>query len=145
MPLGAAACAPTGRLLPSYLIATPTMHGPADNISATMNVALACAAALQAARLQNAVAPGSIRTIAMPGLGAGTGCVAPAVCADLMYAAWKLFEGRSFDGLHDLRAALENELGDLGPLPPTPAVAYHGPRPAVLPRPYHGHHHRVSA
>lgn len=149
MPLGAAACAATGRLLPSYLIATPTMHGPSDNVSATMNVALACAAALQCLRAQNAVAPGSIRSVAMPGLGAGTGRVEPAVCADLMYAAWKLFEGRSFDGFHDLRAALSHELGDLGDAghvghahEPAP-VAYRGPRPAVLPIPFHGY--RVTA
>ncbi len=72
--------------------------------------------------------------------------------ADLMYAAWKLFEGRSFDGFHDLRAALAHELGDLGdeghvghahePNPPAP-VAYRGPRPAVLPVPFHGY--RVTA
>ena len=144
MPVGAAVCVPTGRLLPSFLVATPTMHGTADDISATLHVALACAAALQAVRAQNLAAPGSIRTVALPGLGAGTGRVEPAVCAELMYAAWGLFDGRSFADFDELRGALAHDLGELGDPAPAPpprgprTVAARGPRPAVLPVPFHG-------
>lgn len=136
MPVGVATCVGTGRALPAYLVSTPTMASAAENVSATMNVALACAAALQAVRMHNRVAPGAIASVAMPGLGAGTGCVPPDVCAELMWAAWHLFESRSFEGFDEMRAALADELGDLGPV--TPAPARPGVRRAVLPVPYHG-------
>ncbi len=110
----------------------------AENISATLNVALATAAALQAVRAQNRRCPGSVRSVAMPGLGAGTGRVALPVCAELMWTAWHLFEHRSFDSFDDVRAALELELGDLGPVSST-ALTPRGPRGPVLPRPFHGY------
>lgn len=149
MPLGTAVCTATGRRYPSYLIAAPTMRGPSDDISATMHVALACAAALHCVRVQNTMAPASIRSVAMPGLGAGTGRVPPALCAELMYTAWKLFEAHPIHDFGDLRTALEHELGDLGddldgPPDPTPPPTVHRvPRPAVLPVPFHGY--RLSA
>ena len=40
-----------------------------EDVSDTMNVALACAAAFQAVHMQNAREPGSIASIALPGLG----------------------------------------------------------------------------
>lgn len=144
MPVGAACCIETGRAVPAYLISTPTMLSSAEDISSTMNVALACAAALQAVRMQNRAAPGSIRSVAMSGLGAGTGRVPFTVCAELMWAAWHLFEHHTFDHFDDVRAALEHELGDLGPMSVSeaPRRATRGP---VLPTPFHGYHHRAIA
>src|SRR5262249_6528821 len=75
LPVGHATCVPTGRPAPSYLISTPTMHASSEDISDSLNVALACAAALQAVAMQNSREPGSIRSVALPGLGANTGKV----------------------------------------------------------------------
>ena len=54
MPVGFATCVPTQRELPRFLISTPTMVGSSENISDTMNVALACAAAFQAVTARRA-------------------------------------------------------------------------------------------
>lgn len=140
MPVGGAVCVETGRATPRFLISTPTMLESAEDVSATMNVALACAAAFQAVAMQNARAPGSVRSLAMTGLGTGTGRVPFAVCADLMWTAWNLFAHRTFASFDEVRAALEAELGDLGPVSQsaTPAPSVHRARGPVLPRPYHG-------
>lgn len=90
MPLGYATCVATGSPKPPWLISTPTMVGRSDDVSDTLNVALACAAAFQAVRLQNAAAPGSIGSVALPGLGANTGKVPVEICADLMWTAYNL-------------------------------------------------------
>src|SRR5438445_10044487 len=58
LPVGYAVCVPTGWPMPRYLISTPTMHGSSADISDTLNVALACAAAFQAVHQQNAREPG---------------------------------------------------------------------------------------
>ena len=71
--VGHATCVPTGKTQPSFLISTPTMAGSSEDISDTLNVALACAAAFQAVHMQNAREPGSIQSVALPGLGANTG------------------------------------------------------------------------
>lgn len=115
MPLGRTTCVPTGRLMPRYLISTPTMVGSNEDISDTLNVALACAAAFQAVHAQNELEPGSIRSVALPGLGANTGRVPVEICADLMWTAYNLFRERSFKDYSELRAALEEELGEFGP------------------------------
>ena len=49
LPVGSATCVPTGIGAPAYLISTPTMEKSSENISDTLNVAFACAAAFQAA------------------------------------------------------------------------------------------------
>lgn len=115
LPVGHATCVPTGAARPSFLISTPTMTASSEDISDTMNVALACAAAFQAVHMQNALAPGSIGSIALPGLGANTGRVPVEICADLMWTGYNLFRRRAFDDFAAMRAALEEELGDLGP------------------------------
>ena len=114
MPLGRTTCVPTGKTIPSWLISTPTMGGSNEDISDTLNVALACAAAFQAVHTQNEKEPGSIRSIALPGLGANTGRVPVEICADLMWTAYNLFREKSFPDFAQMRAALEEELGDLG-------------------------------
>jgi len=43
--VGQATCLPTGRPQPAFLISTPTMKQPSEDISDSLNVALACAVA----------------------------------------------------------------------------------------------------
>src|SRR5262249_15273214 len=74
-----------------------------------------CAAAFQAAHMQNARKSGSIESVALPGLGANTGKVPVEICADLMWTGYSLFREQQFEYFGDIRAALEEQLGDLGP------------------------------
>jgi O-acetyl-ADP-ribose deacetylase (regulator of RNase III) len=115
MPVGHATCVSTGRPQPRFLISTPTMVSSSEDVSDTMNVALAAAAAFQAVHMQNAKDPGSIRSIALPGLGANTGKVPVEICADLMWTAYDLFREAQFGDFPTMRKALEGLLGDLGP------------------------------
>ena len=115
MPVGHATCVPTKQQKPAWLISTPTMVSSSEDISDTMNVAVACAAAFQAVHIQNMKQPGSIESVALPGLGANTGRVPAEICADLMWSGYNLFRRRAFDSFAQMRAALEAELGDLGP------------------------------
>lgn len=115
MPVGYATCVPTGKPQPGYLISTPTMVSSSEDISDTMNVALACAAAFQVVHQQNERLPGSIRSVALPGLGANTGRVPAEICADLMWTGYDLFRERAFADFAEMRKALEEILGDLGP------------------------------
>lgn len=115
MPVGYATCVASMREFPEYLISTPTMVGSSEDISDGMNVALACAAAFQAVHMQHNREPGSVRSVALPGLGANTGRVPVQICADLMWTAYDLFRGRQFDDFGEMRKALEEILGDLGP------------------------------
>ena len=55
-----------------------------------------------------------IRSIALPGLGAATGRTPVEVCADLMWTAYNLFREKEFSTYAEMRAALEEILGDLG-------------------------------
>jgi O-acetyl-ADP-ribose deacetylase (regulator of RNase III) len=116
LPVGHAVCVPTGQMQPRYLISTPTMVGSSEDISDTLNVALACAAAFQAIHIQNSAEPGSVRSVALPGLGANTGKVPVEICADLMWTAYQLFREREFDDFGAMRATLEEMLGDLNPM-----------------------------
>jgi hypothetical protein len=107
------------------------MAASSEDISDTLNVALACAAAFQAVHMQNAREPGSIRSVALPGLGANTGKVPVEICADLMWTAHNLFREEEFTSFADMRAALEEQLGDLGPASPAPkAPKKPGPPPS---------------
>jgi len=136
LPVGHATCVPTGRPAPSYLISTPTMHASSEDISDSLNVALACAAALQAVAMQNSREPGSIRSVALPGLGANTGKVPPEICADLMWTAYNLFRENVFADFATMRAALEEQLGDLGPMPAKTVIPIGKPAPkAPKPQP----------
>ncbi len=115
MPVGHATCVPTGRPSPRFLISTPTMVASSEDVSDTMNVVLAAAAAFQAVHQQNAVQAGSIGSVALPGLGANTGRVPAEICADLMWTAYDLFRSAQFPDFATMRLALEELLGDLGP------------------------------
>jgi O-acetyl-ADP-ribose deacetylase (regulator of RNase III) len=117
MPVGAATCVPTGAAAPHYLISTPTMTRSAESIRGTLNVALACAAAFQAVHMQNAREPDSIRSVALPGLGAATGRVPARRCASLMWTAYQLFLDAEFPDFGGMRAALLDQLSGIEALP----------------------------
>lgn len=114
MPVGAATVVETGADFPRFLISTPTMVGSSDDISASLNVALACCAAFQAVHIYNTEHGGQIRSIALPGLGAATGRTPVEICADLMWTAYNLFREKEFASYDEMKVALEEILGDLG-------------------------------
>lgn len=113
LPVGSAVCVPSGAANPKFLISTPTMTQSVQNVRETLNVALACAAAFQAVHLQNAVAPGSITSVALVGMGAATGKVPPQVCANLMWAGYTLFNDYTFRDYDELRATVSAQLEDI--------------------------------
>jgi O-acetyl-ADP-ribose deacetylase (regulator of RNase III) len=117
LPVGCATCVPTGVAAPRFLISTPTMVSSSEDISETLNVALACAAAFQAIHLQNHRQPGSITSVALPGLGAATGRVPVRVCANLMWTGYTLFGDYEYPDFSTMRAALLDQLGGLGEMP----------------------------
>ncbi len=116
LPIGYAVCTPTNLTQPKYLISTPTMVASSEDVSQTMNVAMACAAAFQAVNLQNHHEPGSIRSVALPGLGANTGRVPVEICADLMWTGYNLFTDGEYRTYEQLRMALESVVGKLDPM-----------------------------
>jgi O-acetyl-ADP-ribose deacetylase (regulator of RNase III) len=111
MPVGRATCVPTGARIPRFLISTPTMVESSEDVSATVNEALACAAAFQAIHAQNRQQPGSIASVALPGLGAATGRVPVRVCANLMWTGYTLFGDYEYPDYTTLCAALLDQLG----------------------------------
>ncbi|MFJ8645932.1 macro domain-containing protein [Streptomyces sp. NPDC093546] len=117
MPVGSAVCVPSGAVNPRFLISTPTMEKSAQNVSETLNVALACAAAFQAVHRQNAQAPGSIGSVALVGMGARTGKVPARVCANLMWTGYTLFHDYRFEDDDDLRATITAQLDDIEKAP----------------------------
>ncbi|MFJ8569289.1 ADP-ribosyltransferase domain-containing protein [Streptomyces sp. NPDC093514] len=113
MPVGSAICVPSGAAAPRFLISTPTMVQSSQNVSATLNVALACAAAFQAVHRQNRKAPGSIRSVALVGMGAQTGRVPARVCANLMWTGYTLFHDHWFEDDDELRATIITQLNGI--------------------------------
>ncbi|MFI8912515.1 ADP-ribosyltransferase domain-containing protein [Streptomyces sp. NPDC053513] len=113
LPVGSAVCVPSGAAVPRHLISTPTMRQSSQDVSDTMNVALACAAAFQAVHLQNLAKPGSIRSVALVGMGARTGRVPAQVCANLMWTGYTLFHDHGFADYDELRAAVLAQLADI--------------------------------
>jgi O-acetyl-ADP-ribose deacetylase (regulator of RNase III) len=113
LPVGSAVCVPSGATNPRFLISTPTMETSSQNVSETLNVALACAAAFQAIHRQNAQAPGSITSVALVGMGARTGRVPARVCANLMWTGYTLFQDYSFEDYDDLRSTIVAQLDDI--------------------------------
>lgn len=113
LPVGSAVCVPSGATVPRYLISTPTMVQSSQNVSDTLNVALACAAAFQAVHRQNRQVPGSIRSVALVGMGAQTGRVPARVCANLMWTGYTLFHDHWFEDDDELRATITAQLGDI--------------------------------
>lgn len=110
LPVGRAVCIETGGIAPRYVVSTPTMEGESDDLRRTKNVALAFAAAFQAIYETNDMFGRPIETIAIPGLGAGTGRMDPDTCAALMLVGYRLFQRRRFKDFHEMLAALNEEL-----------------------------------
>ncbi|WP_033216157.1 macro domain-containing protein [Streptomyces virginiae] len=110
LPVGSAVCVASGAVVPRFLISTPTMEQSSQNVRDTVNVALACAAAFQAIHRQNAEVPGSIRSVALVGMGARTGRVPARVCANLMWTGYTLFHEFRFDDYDDLRSTVVAQL-----------------------------------
>lgn len=122
LPVGRAVCVPSGAVNPAFLIPTPTMEGSSQNVSETLNVALACAAAFQAIHQQNRKAPGSIGSVALVGMGARTGRVPARVCANLMWTGYTLFNDYRFEDYDDLRSTIVAQLDDIEAAPATQRV-----------------------
>ncbi|MEV5988044.1 macro domain-containing protein [Streptomyces sp. NPDC052051] len=117
LPVGSAVCVASGAVKPRFLISTPTMETSSQNVSETLNVALACAAAFQAIHQQNRTAPGSIQSVALVGMGAHTGRVPARVCANLMWTGHTLFHDHSFEDYDDLRRTIVAQLDDIESAP----------------------------
>ncbi|MEU2392909.1 macro domain-containing protein [Streptomyces sp. NPDC007369] len=113
LPVGSAVCVPSGAVNPRFLISTPTMETSSQNVSETLNVALACAAAFQAVHRQNLAQPGSITSVALVGMGARTGRVPARVCANLMWTGYTLFHDHHFEDYDDLRSTIAAQLDDI--------------------------------
>lgn len=122
LPVGSAVCVPSGATVPRYLISTPTMVQSSQNVSDTLNVAMACAAAFQAVHRQNRKAPGSIRSVALVGLGAQTGRVPARICANLMWTGYTLFHDHWFQDDDELRATISAQLHGIEKAPVTKRV-----------------------
>ncbi|GAA3503710.1 hypothetical protein GCM10019016_108210 [Streptomyces prasinosporus] len=122
LPVGSAVCVPSGAVSPKFLIPTPTMEGSSQDVSETLNVALACAAAFQAIHRQNEEAPGSIKSVALVGMGARTGRVPARVCANLMWTGYTLFHDHRFEDYDDLRGTITAQLDDIEAAPVTRRV-----------------------
>ncbi|MEV6211613.1 macro domain-containing protein [Kitasatospora sp. NPDC051914] len=122
LPVGSAVCVPSGAVEPKFLISAPTMEQSSQNVSATLNVALACAAAFQAIHRQNREVPGSIGSVALVGMGARTGRVPARVCANLMWTGYTLFNDHSFEDYDDLRSTIVAQLDDIENAPETTRV-----------------------
>ncbi|MFF9641826.1 macro domain-containing protein [Kitasatospora aureofaciens] len=127
LPVGSAVCVPSGAVNPKFLISAPTMETSSQNVSETLNVALACAAAFQAVHRQNRLAPGSIRSVALVGMGARTGRVPARVCANLMWTGYTLFNDHHFEDDDELRATVLAQLEDLEQAAPTTRVRIAAP------------------
>ncbi|WP_042803633.1 macro domain-containing protein [Streptomyces sp. C] len=133
-PVGSAVCVPSGAVTPRFLISTPTMETSSQNVSQTLNVALACAAAFQAVHRQNDEKPGSIRSVALVGMGARTGRVPARVCANLMWTGYTLFNDHRFDDYDDLRATITAQLDDIENAPAGKRVRITPPKRAAARR-----------
>ncbi|MEU9375371.1 macro domain-containing protein [Streptomyces sp. NPDC048255] len=131
LPVGSAVCVPSGATDPKFLISTPTMETSSQDVSETLNVALACAAAFQAVHRRNAEAPGSIQSVALVGMGARTGRVPARVCANLMWTGYTLFNDYRFEDYEELRRTIVAQLDDIENAPAEGRVRIAPPAPSL--------------
>jgi hypothetical protein len=68
-------------------------------------------------------------------MGASSGGVPVEICADLMWAAYNLVRERDFADFFALRAALEEQFGDLGPMTARTRPKKSAPAPSPIPAP----------
>jgi O-acetyl-ADP-ribose deacetylase (regulator of RNase III) len=93
LPVGEALLVPTGEPSPGWLISAPTMREPGEQLPAdTVHPYLAARAVLRLWS-EGALEDGTpvrqvVRSVAMPGLGTGTGGASPGLCARQVAAAW---------------------------------------------------------
>jgi O-acetyl-ADP-ribose deacetylase (regulator of RNase III) len=92
LPIGLALVVETGAADIPFVVAAPTMRAPVS-VAQTLNAYLAFRAVLLAVRRLNEQRPTSIRTVACPGMGTGTGEMPAGICARQMRAAWDEVEG----------------------------------------------------
>jgi O-acetyl-ADP-ribose deacetylase (regulator of RNase III) len=92
LPIGLAIVIETDAPDLPFLIAAPTMRAPVS-VANTLNAYLSFRAVLLAVRRHNLRRPRSIRAVACPGMGTGTGEMPTGVCAKQMRAAWDEVEG----------------------------------------------------
>jgi O-acetyl-ADP-ribose deacetylase (regulator of RNase III) len=92
LPIGLAVAVETGAADVRYLIAAPTVRAPVS-VAQTLNAYLSFRAVLRAVLRHNERHPGSIRAVACPGMGTGTGEMSAGICARQMRAAWDEVEG----------------------------------------------------
>lgn len=93
LPVGQAVAVPTGESVPAWLISSPTMRQPSEQLpSDTVHPYLAARAVFELWRDREVdhgrPAAEVIDVIAMPGLGTGVGGVDPKNCARQVAAAW---------------------------------------------------------
>lgn len=93
LPVGQALIVPTDAPSPEWLISAPTMREPGEQLPPdTVHPYLAARAVFRLwhdGRLEDGRPVRQVvRTIALPGLGTGTGGVAPETCARQVMAAW---------------------------------------------------------
>lgn len=103
LPIGLALMVETGASDIPWLAAAHTMRAPVS-VAQTLNAYLAFRAILRLIRRHNEQRPGTIRTVACPGLGTGTGEMPAEICAKQMRAAWNEIEdGQPFEpsGVND--------------------------------------------
>lgn len=112
---------------PRWVVATPSMVGESDDLRRTKNTALACAAAFQAIYYASDKHGTEIDSIAIPGLGSGTGKIPSGVCADLMLVGYRLFCRKRYDSFDEMLEHLHEELGEVGLAHVTKA----GPQPGT--------------
>jgi O-acetyl-ADP-ribose deacetylase (regulator of RNase III) len=92
LPIGLALVVETGAADIRFVVSAPTMRAPVS-VAQTLNVYLAFRAVLRAVRRLNEQRPGSIRSVACPGMGTGAGKMPAEICAKQMRAAWDEVEG----------------------------------------------------
>jgi O-acetyl-ADP-ribose deacetylase (regulator of RNase III) len=104
----------TGRF--QYLIVSPTMRVPGDDVGETINAYLAMRAALAAVLDHNQGGRRRIERVAVPGLGTGVGGMAPDESARQMRAAYDMIVGGGWKSvLHPAQAPFVMRAGGKRP------------------------------
>jgi O-acetyl-ADP-ribose deacetylase (regulator of RNase III) len=99
---------------PMFVISTPTMEGESDDLRRTKNAAMAMAAAFQALYSVMDKSDVQIESVAIPGLGSGTGKMSPETCAELMFVGYTLFRRRRYENFEAMIEELYMELAQTG-------------------------------
>jgi O-acetyl-ADP-ribose deacetylase (regulator of RNase III) len=105
LPIGSAAILEMAAHRFPYLIVSPTMRVPGDDLSGTINAYLAMRAALAAILDHNRDGAARIGSVAVPGLGRGVGGMAPDESALQMRAAYDMIVGGGWRSIQHLLQA----------------------------------------